>query len=149
MSKHETPLTEHFWTCCCPGTFIPEYKLVRKTKDQARRLVDAVILPNESHCRASYADFPSLIGHDVVVVQTKASRLGMYVMGQAVFSARLAMSVGARSVRSVILVTKSDEALLPLLESFPEVEVWIADPGLAREPTKVSTNMKAVIDAAT
>jgi hypothetical protein len=65
------------------------------------------------------------LGRNVVVVQTKKGRMGMYIMGQALFSARLAR--GAASVRSILLCHETDGALLPLLSPFPEVEVWVSD----------------------
>ena len=49
----------------------------------------------------------------------------MYLMGQALFSARLALMCGAASVRSILLCRFSDSALFPLLKEFPEVEVWL------------------------
>ena len=54
--------------------------------------------------------------------------MGMYLMGQAVFSARLAIAQNAASVRSILLCHKVDGVLLPLLAPFPEVEVWISNP---------------------
>ena len=116
MSKHETPLTERFWQTCANGAFLPEYPLVRRGSECAQRLVDAVILPDEPHRRASVIDYPSLAGRNVIVVQTKCGRLGMYLMGQALFSARLALTCGAASVRSILLCRFSDSALFPLLK---------------------------------
>jgi hypothetical protein len=48
-------------------------------------------------------------GHDVVIVQTKDSRLGMYLLGQALFS-REAIKVVAspRSIRTIALCTRDD-----------------------------------------
>jgi hypothetical protein len=102
MSKLETPMTEAFWQCHANGAYLPEYCLVYQNKklDVGRRLVDAVILPEKPHGRASIREYPTLAGHNVVVVQTKAERMGMYLMGQAVFTARLVMAQGAASVRS-------------------------------------------------
>jgi len=128
MSKRETPMTEGFWLVHANGAYIPEYCLVRRGVDCGARLADAVILPDEPHRRATTRDYPDLIGRNVIVVQTKASRMGMYLMGQAVFSARLVMAKGAASVRSILLCTRSDSALLPFLKPFPEVEIWISDP---------------------
>ena len=62
---------------------------------------------------------PDLRGKDVVVVQTKNSRLGMYLMGQTLFSRELiARRFQPSSVRAVALVRQSDEALQPILEEF-------------------------------
>jgi hypothetical protein len=89
MSKHETAMTEGFWQSYAHGTFLAEYPLVRWGADHGRRLADAVILPDEPHCRGRSQEYPSLTGHNVIVVQTKPHRMGMYLMGQALFSARL------------------------------------------------------------
>ncbi|MEP1353253.1 MAG: hypothetical protein ABJX32_06130 [Tateyamaria sp.] len=137
MSKHETPLTEQFWKEVCNGAYLPEFMLVSRTSNQARRLADAVILTDRPHGRAQRSDYPNLNGENVVVVQTKAHRLGMNVMGQAVFSARLLKNLGANAVRSIILVTAEDAAMQNLLDDFPEVEVWIADPKLVEAPRRV------------
>ena len=131
MSKLETPMTEAFWEHHAHGAFISEYCLVKR--DKARgcggRWADAIILPEQPHGRATFNDYPTLKGHNVIVVQTKASRMGMYLMGQAVFSARLVIDhQGAASVRSILLCTKSDSVLLPFLKDYPEVEVWTSNP---------------------
>jgi len=120
MSKHETPMTEAFWQQHAHGAFIPEYCLVRRSGDCGGRYVDALILPDERHGRARFADHATLTGRNVIVVQTKASRMGMYLMGQALFSARLALACGAKSVRAILLCTAPDSVLLPLLKDFPE-----------------------------
>ena len=86
-----------------------------------------MILPDEPHRRAIFRDYDNLADRNVIVVQTKASRMGMSLMGQALFSARLVVAQGAKSVRSILLCAGSDSALLPLLKPFPEVEVWIYD----------------------
>jgi hypothetical protein len=68
----------------------------------------------------------SLAGQHVIVVQAKASRLGMYLMGQAIFSAELVRTRFApASLRSVILCSKDDSVLRAFLVSYPEVEVVI------------------------
>lgn len=120
-------MTEGFWQAASPGAFIPEYPIVRRTKDQASRWIDALILPEEPHGRARATDYPDIHGRNVVLVQTKVGRMGMYLMGQALFSARLALAVGAKPVRSILLCHKADAALVPLLEAFPEVEVWLSE----------------------
>jgi hypothetical protein len=128
MSKHETPLTEGFWKSLGHGTYIPEYPLVRKSADRSARYVDGLILPDEAFGRATLNDFPSLIDRNVILIQTKRRRMGMYLMAQALFSARLALAAGAANVRSILLCTAPDAALIPLIAPFPEVEVWIAAP---------------------
>ena len=127
MSKRGTPMTEAFWQQHARGAYIPEYCIVRRAGDCGGRYVDALILPDEPHGRARFADYATLTGRNVIVVQTKAARMGMYLMGQALFSARLALARGAKSVRAILLCTAPDSVLLPLLKDFPEVEVWVCD----------------------
>jgi hypothetical protein len=86
-----------------------------------------LILPDESHGGGKWRDYESLSGRRVIVIQTKVGRMGKYLMGQALFSARLALSSGATAVRSILLCHREDGALLPLLKPFPEVEVWLSD----------------------
>src|SRR5256884_6955952 len=131
MSKLETPMTEAFWQRHANGAYLPEYCLVRRSKDIdcGSRLADAVILPDKPHGRGSIREYPTLKDLNVIVVQTKAERMGMYLMGQAVFSAQLVkVHRQAASVRSILLCTRVDNVLLPFLKSYPEVEVWTCDP---------------------
>jgi hypothetical protein len=90
MSKHETPMTEGFWQSQAPGLFIAEYQLVERGADRASRKVDGLILPDEPNGRGKWRDHVSLTGKRVIVIQSKARpyRMGMYLMGQALFSAR-------------------------------------------------------------
>jgi len=64
-------------------------------------------------------------GQDVIVVQTKAARLGMYLMGQAFFSAQLMQRFKPRLVESVALVARDDEVLRPLFEQYPGMRVVV------------------------
>lgn len=128
MSKRETPMTEGFWLSQAHGLFIAEFPLVRAAADRGARLVDGLILPDEPNGRGKWRDYASLTGRRVIVIQTKVGRMGMYLMGQALFSARLALACGAASVRSILLCHRPDAALLPLLKPFGEVEVWLSDP---------------------
>ena len=65
-------------------------------------------------------------GKRVIVVQAKASRLGMSLMGQALFSIDLVRQCGAIPLKAVALCTKDDEALRPLLDRY-NVEVVVDD----------------------
>ena len=69
-----------------------EYPLVHRATDRAQRLADGLILPDETHGRGNWRDHASLTGRRVIVIQTKAERMGMYLMGQALFSERLAFA---------------------------------------------------------
>ena len=94
-----------------------------------QRLIDAVIIEDGDHRVASRAESASLNlnGHDIVVVQTKAARLGMYLLGQALFSRELIKDRFApKSVRTVALCAIDDAVLRPLAERFG-VEVVVDD----------------------
>jgi hypothetical protein len=91
------------------------------------RYADALILSDGETRRISIAgtDTISLAGQAVIVIQAKASRLGTYLMGQAVFSAELIRRFDSGSVRSIALCTEDDSALHPLLASYYHVEVVV------------------------
>jgi hypothetical protein len=110
MSKLERPMIDRYWEKI-GGTLIPEFQAVPRSNGVGRRLLDAVILPTRPRKVAHWRDV-SLAGQRVVVVQAKASRLGMHLMGQAIFSAQLVRTRFApASVRSVILCSKGDNVL--------------------------------------
>jgi len=114
MSKHETPLTRRYWESV-GGTLIEEFPAVLRGEANAQRLLDGVIVLGE---RSVIANFPDveIEGKDIIVVQTKANRLGMYLIGQAIISARLMRRFNPNSIKSVAICTKGDsvlEAFLP------------------------------------
>jgi hypothetical protein len=74
----------------------------------------------------------SLDGHDLIVVQTKASRLGMYLMGQALFSCELIKQhFSPRSVRAA--VCGADDLVLHPIANRYGIEVFVDDLGRAAE----------------
>jgi hypothetical protein len=141
MIMRERPMTEALWRHL-GGLFIPEYPLVQRGPGQGRRCADAVILPCPTPKQIRPEDMPSIIGRRVTVVQTKATPLGMNVMGQALFSARLAWIAGAKSVRSIVLCPSSDAALEPLLAEFPELELWLCDANMVVRPVRQTTRRR-------
>lgn len=106
------------------GTLIEEFPAVRRTETCGQRLLDAVILPN-GETRIAHWREVTLEGKDVIVVQAKAHRLGMYLMGQALFSAQLIERFKPASIRSVALCKRDDSVLRPLLEQYPGMQVVI------------------------
>jgi hypothetical protein len=127
MSKLETPMTRRYWQRV-GGTLLEEYLVVRKDKGIGRRLLDAVIVLDGDHRIASRGESVALDGHDLIVVQTKAQRLGMYLLGQALFSRLLIENRFApRSVRTVALCAADDTVLRPLAENFG-IEVIVDNP---------------------
>ena len=65
---------------------------------------------------------------DVVVIQSKNKRLGMYLMGQTLFSRDLILAKGAKSVRSVAVCRKDDKVMRPLLLAHKNIEVHFCPP---------------------
>ena len=64
-------------------------------------------------------------GKDIFVIQAKDSRLGMYVMGQAFFSAKLMEAFKPRSIESVALVAHDDSVLGPIFRSHNRMRVEV------------------------
>jgi hypothetical protein len=118
MSKHETPMTQRFWERE-GGTLLEEFRAVPAAPSVGQRVIDAVIVVGGERRIASRGESISLAGRDVIVVQTKAARLGMYLMGQALFSRELIETRFApRSVRSVALCAADDDVLHPLADKY-------------------------------
>jgi hypothetical protein len=123
MSKHETPMTRWYWLQV-GGTLIEEFVAVKGTATCGRRVLDGVIIKGGEFRIAHQAEV-SLEGKDIIVIQTKASRLGMYLMGQAFFSAQLIQRYHPRSAVSVALCGQDDAVLRPLFEQYPHMKVVV------------------------
>jgi hypothetical protein len=123
MSKHETCMTRWYWRQV-GGTLIEEFCAVNRTGDCGQRLIDGVIIQDGDHRVAKQSEV-DLKGRHILVVQAKASRLGMYLMGQAYFSAHLLSRFQPRSITSVALCKQSDSVLAPIFESYPNMQVVV------------------------
>jgi hypothetical protein len=102
------------------GTLLEKYCLVPASRGiHGRQVVDAIIIM-DSGCRiASRAEHGvfSLDGCDLIIVNTSAGRVGMYLLGQALFSREVIKERFApRSVRAVALCADSDAVLCPIAE---------------------------------
>ncbi len=127
MSKHETGLIREYWRRT-GGTLVEEFPAVRGTESNGPRYLDAVIIPDED-TKIAHANDVSLEGRNVICVQAKRGRLGMYLMGQALFSKRLLEDgFRPREVLSIALCTVDDSVLRPLLEEHDNVKVVVIDP---------------------
>ena len=127
MSKRETILVEKFWKEA-GGTLIEEFLAVRGTRDQGRRLVDGVIIKGGPRRKVKASD-AKIAGRRIVVVQAKASRLGMYLLGQALFSRDLMAEFKPKSIETVAICTKGDARLEQLaLQHGIRVVVYEAKP---------------------
>ena len=99
--------------------------MVPKGKNNGIRLIDAIIIPNGENKILNQKEI-SLNGKDIIAVQTKANRLGMYLMGQTLFSEQLLKKYhNPKSIVSVALCTKDDSVLRPFLEKYPNIKVVI------------------------
>jgi hypothetical protein len=123
MSKHETPMLHWYWNKV-GGTLVEEFKAVTKTSTTGQRLIDGIIILNQPKRLAHWSDV-SIEGKDVIVVQVKRGRLGMYLMGQTFFSAKLIEKYSPNTIRSVAICEKYDSVLGPILESYEGMEVII------------------------
>jgi hypothetical protein len=123
MSKYETPMTRWYWQQI-GGTLIEEFVAVKGTSKCGVRVLDGVIIKDGEYRIAKQSEV-SIEGEDVIVIQTKAMRLGMYLMGQAFFSAQLIKQFNPRSVVSVALCNQDDSVLRPLFERYPNMKVVV------------------------
>ncbi|MDA0919172.1 MAG: hypothetical protein O2945_08885 [Planctomycetota bacterium] len=123
MSKHETWMTRWYWRQI-GGTLIEEFPAVQRTRHCGQRLLDGVIVIGGQHQIVRH-DEVDLTDQDIISVQTKASRLGMSVMGQALFSLHLLERFNPRSIKSVALCSRTDSVLAPIFEQYPNMEVVV------------------------
>lgn len=122
MSKHETPLTRKYWQSV-GGTLVEEFPVVRRSASNAQRLLDGLIVLDGNN-RIARADEIKIEGMDVIVLQTKANRLGMYLMGQAFFSRELVKALNPKSIRTVAICAQDDSEMRSLCNQF-HIEVVI------------------------
>lgn len=123
MSKKETPLTRRYWREV-GGTLIEEFPAVKASPDNGKRFLDAVIVINGENKIAKFNEI-SIKGKDIIVVQTKAKRLGMYLMGQAIISPKLLRKFKPRSIKSVAICIKGDSVLEPILKQYNNIELVV------------------------
>jgi hypothetical protein len=127
MSLYETPLTRWYWReVLKQGTLIEEYVAVERAKDDtsAPRFMDGLVILGGPFTVSGDVRM-DITDKDVVVIQSKNKRLGMYLMGQALFSRELLLKKGAKSVRSVAVCRKNDKVMRELLLAHPGIEVVI------------------------
>ena len=109
------------------GTLISQFQMVKRTASCGNRVADALIILGGKHHKllGRARGEVDIKGKRVVVVQAKAGQLGMYLMGQGVFSAKLMKRFKPKSVKSVMLCAENDAVLEPLLAQFRDVEVRV------------------------
>lgn len=114
MSRHETWRTRKYWKKI-GGLLIEEFVAVQKGLDNGARLIDGVIVLGEQ-TKIHYSNFYDIEGKDIICIQTKRGRVGMYLMGQAFFSVELLRLFKPKSIRSVLICGKDDVILRPICE---------------------------------
>ena len=124
MSKRETPLTRKYWQSI-GGALIEEFPAVTRGDSNSRRLLDGVVILGEEN-RIAKASEVDIEGKDIVVIQTKVNRLGMYLMGQAFFSRELMKTFKPKSIKTVAICGKDDTVMRDLCKEF-DIEVVVYD----------------------
>jgi hypothetical protein len=114
MSKHETWRTRKYWQSV-GGLLIEEFIAVKGTKEQGVRLVDGLIVLGEE-TKIYEGNTYDITGKDVIVIQTKKQRIGMYLLGQAYFSKLLIEKHNPKSVKSVAICGKNDTVMQELAD---------------------------------
>ena len=109
MSKKETWRTRKYWSKV-GGLLIEEYLAVNASKNSGKRTLDGVIVLNEKPA-ISKGNFYDIEDKDVVVIQTKSSRIGMNLLGQAYFSKLLIQKFNPRSIKSIAICKKYDNVI--------------------------------------
>ena len=125
MSLNETPLLHRYWQMI-GGTLVEEFVAVQRGRFHGERRIDGIIIKNEIH-DIKNQDEVDIAGKDIIVIQVKAKRLSMTLMGQAVFSHELMKKFNPRSIETVALCKKDDSVLRPLLAKYPNITVIIDD----------------------
>jgi|GEM_PF-4812812 len=79
-SKLEKPLIDQYWAQV-RGTIVYEFCMVQRTTTNGPRLLDTLILPNQE-TKIAKASEVQIEGQNIILVQVKYSRLGLYLMGR-------------------------------------------------------------------
>jgi len=127
MSKHETWRTRLYWESV-GGLLIEEFRAIpRNLKgDVSNRDLDGVIVLEEPR-GIQHAGTFEFKDRDLIIVQTKPNRLGMGVMGQALFSREIMSRFNPRSMKMVIVCGKTDSELAAICVKYKIEVVVIPD----------------------
>jgi hypothetical protein len=128
MSKHETPMTRWYWRTINKrkGLLIEEFHAVKRDSSTGnnKRHIDGVIVLGEKAERRGprKGDRELVKGKRVIVIQSKARRLGMSLIGQVVVSRELLSDLKAKVVKSVGVCREDDKVLHQVLRRFKKCE---------------------------
>ena len=112
MSLHETWRTRKYWENV-GGLLIEEFIAVEGTREQGRRPLDGLIVLGEKKEIYNGNQY-DITGKDVIVIQTKRGRIGMYLLGQAYFSRFLIEKHNPKSIKTVAICGKVDKVMQEL-----------------------------------
>ena len=117
MSKHETWRTRKYHKSI-GGLLIEEFHAIPASRDKCvgRRVIDGVIVLGEEDIYDGHKY--DLSDRDVIAIQTKSGRLGMYLMGQAYFTREILKRFNPKSIKTVAICGKGDTEMEALCESF-------------------------------
>jgi len=124
MSESERQLIKQYWQEV-GGTLILEYPAVEEGENHGRRRIDGVIIKNEAFEQLDPYSTVPIEDKDIISVQCKTNRLGMYLMGQAYFSMHLLKRHNPASIHSIALCGEYDDVLGPIFNSYPNCEVVV------------------------
>jgi len=136
MSKHETPMTRWYWRTVNKrqGLLIEEFPAVKRdgTAGKNKRHIDGVIVLGEKAERRGprKGDRELVKGKRVIVIQSKARRLGMGLIGQVVVSRELLKDLKAKVVNSVGVCRADDQLLHKVLRRFKKCEAIVYRRGM-------------------
>ena len=136
MSKHETPMTRWYWRTVNKrqGLLIEEFPAVKRdgTAGKNKRHIDGIIVLGEKAERRGprKGDRELVEGKRVIVIQSKARRLGMSLIGQVVVSRELLKDLKAKVVKSVGVCREDDQILRAVLGRFKKCEAVVYRRGM-------------------
>lgn len=122
MSKYETWRTRKYWEQT-GGLLIEEFLAVSSGKNHNNRRIDGLIVLGEK-TGIHDSNIYDIKDKDVIVIQTKSGRMGMYLLGQAYFSKFLVENHQPRSIKSVAICGKSD-TIMEELASKHDLEIVV------------------------
>ena len=136
MSKHETPMTRWYWRTVNKrqGLLIEEFPAVKRdgSTGKNKRHIDGIIVLGEKAERRGprKGDRELVEGKRVIVIQSKARRLGMSLIGQVVVSRELLKDLKAKVVKSVGVCREDDQILRAVLGRFKKCEAVVYRRGM-------------------
>lgn len=125
MSQKETWRTRKYWSQI-GGLLIEEFLAVKGSKTAGKRPIDGVIVLNEQTAIHT-SNFYDISGKDIIVIQTKCDRIGMYLLGQAYFSQFLVKKFKPKSIKSIAICGRYDDVIGKIAEEHKIELVIIGD----------------------